>query len=277
MDIFCREVVPFVPLAMNEICFWLRIMKEHALFICLRLPCEQTELREDAQKFYNVFEDLEHRVCAVHSGEDLACFVEQITVAVKNIFIFKRHVLHLLIECKLCGGSLSPLLVDHMSREALYFQKLLQKFRDSAMCYPVDAMVSENVFWLRIMADHLQFIRGLVDPTERQLLGQLKSLNEDFDQLGLQARDLDSILWHFRPNDDLIRVEREVMVATVRLRDFLAALECLIKDCAALTTAPPLLADHVRRETEHFLRILEQIREALMKCDEPCQGCSDYD
>jgi len=277
MDIFCREVIPFVPLAMHEIRFWLRIMKDHTLFICLGLPCEQTELREDAQKFFNVFEDLEQRVCAVHSGEDLSCFVEQIAVAVKNIFIFKRHVLHLLIECKICGGSLNPLFIDHLSREALYFLKLLQKFRDCAMRYPVDAMISENVFWLRIMAEHLKFIRGLVDPAERQLLGQLNGLSEEFDQLGLQARDLDSMLWHYRPNDDLIRVEKEVMLATARLRDFLAALECLIKECAALTTIPPLLVDHERRETEHFLRILEQIREALLKGDEPSPGCSDYD
>ncbi|MDR3588528.1 MAG: DUF2935 domain-containing protein [Negativicutes bacterium] len=277
MDIFCRDVVPFVPLAMHEISFWLRIMKEHALFICLGLPCDQNELREDAQKFHNVFEDLEQRICAVHGGEDLACFVEQITVAVKNVFIFKRHVLRLLMECKICGGSLYPLFVDHLSREALYFLKLLQKFRDNAIRYPVDAMISENVFWLRIMADHLKFIRGLTDPAERQLLGQLRSLSDDFDQLGLQARDLHSMLWHYQPTDGLIRVEKDVMVATAGLRDFLCATERLIKECAALTITPPPLADHVRREAEHFLRILDQIRAALLNDEEPSAGCVDYD
>jgi hypothetical protein len=277
MDIFCREAVPFVPLAMHEIRFWLRVMKEHALFIYLGLPCDQAELREDAQRLHNVFEDLEQRVCAVHGGEDLTCFVEQVMVAVRNAFVFKRQILRLLIECKICGGCLYPLFVDHLAREALYFLKLLQKFRDSAMRHPVDAMVSENVFWLQIMADHLKFIRGLVDPSERQFLGQLQSLSEEFDQLGLQARDLASMLWHYRPTNDLIRVEKDVMVTTARLRDFLAAAEKLIMEGAALTITPPPLADHVRRETEHFLCVLEQIREALLKDDEPSAGCPDFD
>ncbi|MDR3560660.1 MAG: DUF2935 domain-containing protein [Negativicutes bacterium] len=262
---------------MHEVCFWLRIMQEHALFICLGLPCEQSKLREEAQKFGNVFEDLGHRARAIHSGEDFSCFVKRLTVAVKEFFIFKRHILHLLIECKICGGGLSPLFVDHLSREALYFFKLLNKICDGEMGRPVDAMASEDVFWLRIMADHLRFIRTLVDPSERQLGGQLKDFSDRFDQLGLQARDLASQLWHFQVNDELIRFTKEVTMEAVRLRDFKAAVEKMISDCAAVSCTPPLLADHFRREADHFLTVLERIREALLQDETPSQCCSDYD
>lgn len=169
MEILCREVIPFPPLTMCEIKFWLRIMREHALFIKLGLPCDQTELQQEAQCFITVFGDLEKQACRVECEQAFVDFVNQTAIVVKNIFAFKRHVLHLLIECKIRGGANYPLLIDHVSREALYFLKLLDKIRDGEMKYPVDAIVSENVFWLKIMADHLKFIRGLLDPSENEL------------------------------------------------------------------------------------------------------------
>lgn len=278
MEILCKEVKPYPSLSMQQICFWLRIMKEHSLFINLGLPCDQTELKEKAQQFYNVFEDLERRSKSIVREKDFECFVEMVMVAVKNIFAFKRHLLHLLIECKIRGGGNYPLLIDHISREALYFFKLLCKVRDGDMCYPMDAIVSENVFWIRIMADHLKFIRGLLDPSEREVLNQSQALSDKFDQLNLHARDFESILWHFRPNNDFVRFEQNVMDATIKVRDFKAAAEELIKECAVLSLIPPLLADHVRREAEHFLEILENIQCSLMDvqqssvihCDDSC-------
>ena len=71
-------------------------MKEHSLFIKLGLPCDQERLITEAEKFYNLFADLEKRV----HGECQAGFerfIDTVTTAVKNIFAFKRHILHLYI------------------------------------------------------------------------------------------------------------------------------------------------------------------------------------
>jgi hypothetical protein len=79
----------------------------------------------------------------VHSDEEFMAFVGSIMAAVKNIFSFKRHVFHLLVKCKI-GGYNYPLLIDHISREAMYFLKLLQKIQDGDMKDPVDSIVSEE-------------------------------------------------------------------------------------------------------------------------------------
>lgn len=282
MEILCKEVKPYPALRIPQIKFWLRIMKEHALFIDLGLPCDQTALKKEAKQFYNVFQELEKRAQAVNCDEDFACFIEKVMVAVKNFFCYKRNLLHLLIECKIRGGINYPLLIDHISREALYFYKLLSKMNDGEMRYPMDAIVSENVFWIRIMADHLKFIRGLLDPSEREVFEQAQTLSDKFDQLNLHARDLESILWHYRPTNEFIRFENTVKDATIEVRDFKAAAEELIKQCAALTLIPPLLADHVRREAEHFLEILEMIQcemmeykhSAIVHCEDDCFNLS---
>jgi len=238
-------------------------MKEHSLFIKIGLPCDQEGLIEEADMFYRVFEDLEKRSCMVNSENAFCSFVADVKVAVQRIFAFKRHLLHRYLECKIIGTTNYPLLLDHISREAMYFLKILDKVHDREMKYPVDAIVSENVFWLRIMADHAKFIRGLLDPSERELFAQADMFSEEFEQLLMHARDLDSMLWHFRPTNDLVRFEDTVQSATIRLRDFKATAKELLDRCAALALFPPLLADHVRREADHFLEILEMIEQDL--------------
>lgn len=277
MDIFCQDVKPFAPLNICEVRFWLRIMKEHSLFIKLGLPCDQTDLISEAQEFYDIFEKLENMAERINCDSSFERFINRVIIAVKNIFCFKRHLLHLLIECKIRGGGNYPLLIDHVSREAMYFLKILEKIHCEEMEYPVDAIVSENVFWLRIMADHLKFIRGLLDPSEREVWGTSNMLSDKFDQLQLHARDFDSMLWHFCPNNDFVRFEKAVTDSTTELRNFKATAEELIQQCAVLSLIPPSLADHVRREAEHFLEILAMIQSDITDCRPPeIVGC-DYE
>lgn len=274
MDIFCREVKPYECLNMKRVQFWLRIMKEHSLFMKLGFACSDKELIGQAEDFYKTFEELEKRSCNINCDKDFMTFVSKIMVEVKNIFTFKRHVLHLLIECEI-GGYNYPLLIDHISREAMYFWKLLQKIQDGEMKHPVDSIVSDNVFWLRIMADHARFIVGLLDPSERGFVEKANAFAVQFEQLQLQARDLDSMLWHFHPNNDLIRFEQDVKQATIQIRDFKKAAKDLISCCRVISLIPPLLADHVLREAEYFLEVLEQIQRDIPNMDRQIVTC-DY-
>lgn len=272
MDIFCCEVVPYECPTMKRIQFWLRIMKEHSLFMKLGFACTDTELICRAEEFYNIFEDLEKRSCNIKREKEFAEFVTKVMVAVKNIFAFKRHVLHLIIECRI-GGYNYPLLIDHISREAMYFWKILQKIQDGNLEYPVDSIVSDNVFWLRHMADHARFIAGLLDPSERGFVEKANAFAAQFEQLQLQARDLDSMLWHFHPIEDLVRFEKDVTNATIELRDFKEAARDLISACKLLSLIPPLLADHVLREAEYFLEVLQVIQNDIPTMDRTIVTC----
>jgi len=274
VDIFCCEVKPYECLILRRVQFWLRIMKEHSLFMKLGFACSDVELIRQAEEFYKVFEEFEKNSRKIRCDEEFKEFVDRLMAAVKDIFSFKRHVLHLIVECKI-GGANYPLLIDHISREAMYFLKLLQKFQDGDMKYPVDSIVSDNVFWLRHMADHARFIAGLLDPSERGFVEKANAFAVQFEQLQLQARDLDSMLWHFHPNNNLIRFEKDVTDATIEIRNFKEAARDLIQACKVVSLIPPLLADHVLREAEYFLEILEEIREDIQGMNETMVLC-DY-
>jgi hypothetical protein len=250
-------------------------MKEHALFMKLGFACSDTELIRQAEQFYNEFAALEKQSYNISCEQEFMGFVDQIMPAVKNIFAFKRHVLQLLVHCEI-GGYNYPLLIDHISREAMYFFKLLGKIRDGDMKYPVDSIVSDNVFWLRHMADHARFIAGLLDPSERDFVEKANDFAVKFERLQLQARDLDSMLWHSCPDNDLVRFENDVTGATIKLRDFKKAARDLIASCKVVSLIPPLLADHVLREAEYFLEVLEIIKEDLARMEAPPIQTCDY-
>lgn len=263
MDIFCPQVKPYECLNLKRVQFWLRIMKEHSLFMKLGFACSDTDLIRQADQFYNEFAAFEKQSNSFHCDEEFNAFVERIMPAVQSIFAFKRHVLQLIVHCEI-GGYNYPLLIDHISREAMYFCKLLGKMRDGDMKYPVDSIVSDNVFWLRHMADHARFIAGLLDPSERDFVEKANDFAVQFERLQLQARDLDSMLWHSCPDGDLARFEKDVTQATTQIRDFKKAARDLIASCKVVSLIPPLLADHVLREAEYFLQVLAVIQEDLM-------------
>lgn len=85
--------------------------------------------------------------------------------------LLNRKVLGLIIRCKI-GGNNFPLLVDHVSREAVYFRSRFEQLNTGNLDPLPDAVINENVFFLRIMADHAKFINHLLDPSERKLVDQ---------------------------------------------------------------------------------------------------------
>lgn len=51
----------FIARSLDEIRFWSRIMKEHSLFLRLGFRCEDTELIDEANQYYRLFENIEQR------------------------------------------------------------------------------------------------------------------------------------------------------------------------------------------------------------------------
>lgn len=256
----------FVARSLDEIHFWSRIMKEHSLFLKLGFRCEDTQLITEASQFYAVFEDIErrsHSFTVAADPEEIRRFNSEVHNAVSHIWMFKRKVLGLIISCRLPGGNNFPLLVDHVSREAFYFRNRLEELNNGRLEPLPDAIIHENVFFLRIMADHAKFIGHLLDPSERKLVEQARSFSNDFDQLLFQAQDLDSM----RPQSQTFPLLDQFLdqnrISVKALRDFKKTAKELIEACRIKSIIHPLLADHVFREAERFLHIIDMLEANL--------------
>ncbi|WP_169088858.1 DUF2935 domain-containing protein [Paenibacillus sp. PL91] len=257
----------FVARSLDEVRFWARIMKEHSLFLRLGFRAEDKQLIDEANQFYAIFENIEQRAISYRLDADpreIMQFNTEVHTAVSYIWAFKRKVLGLILTCKLPGQNNFPLLVDHVSREANYFRNRLADLNQGILEPLPDAIIDENVFFLKIMADHAKFISHLLDPSERKLIDQANEFSHDFDQLLFQAQDLDSM----RPQSQTVPLLGQFLdqnrVSVKSLRDFKKTAQTLIEACKIKSIIHPLLADHVFREAERFLEIIDMFESALL-------------
>jgi hypothetical protein len=226
------------------------------------------QLIDDANQFISLFERIEERLSRFTVNSDLRqvqAFNTEVYQAAASIWSYKRMVLGLTLRCEIRGSNNYPLLVDHISREAAYFANRLKELNEGKLAPTPDAVIEENVFFLKIMADHAKFIGHLLDPSERKLVEQAREFSHDFDQLVFQAIDLDSM----RPQSETVPILDQFLdqnrVSVVSLRDFKKTARELIEACRIKSNIHPLLADHTFREAERFLEIIDLFESHLSR------------
>lgn len=161
---------------------------------------------------------------------------------------FKKQILQEVTCCRLFTANY-PLLIEHIIREAELYQKMIASLEDGT-CKSVEQMAETERFWNQIMMEHALFIRGLLDPTEGELIETADSFAGDYQRLLEEARQKDC-----RAMNGLMR---KTLETTKKYRDFKAAGTKGITGCEIRSIILPLLADHVLREANHYLRLLKQ-------------------
>lgn len=166
-----------------------------------------------------------------------------------NSFIsFKERILRDVQICKLFTANY-PLLIEHIIREAKLYRSFLIELERRGMISK-QHMKDMEEFWNQIMMEHALFIRGLLDPTEKELIITADKFARDYEKLLKEARD---------KNDSLIDGSRvKTIETTIKYRDFKAAGTKGISECEISSIILPLLADHVLREANHYLRLLKE-------------------
>ena len=108
------------------------------------------------------------------------------------------------------------------------------------------------------MAEHAKFIRGLLDPTEVALFDTANDYGKMFDELTDQAMTMTE------KTTILPQLSSKTYKATVGIRDFKAAATEGLLHCNIKALAVPLLADHVLREANHYMRLLNTFNRQLL-------------
>lgn len=175
--------------------------------------------------------------------------------ATNELARFKANLLQDVLMCRTFTTNY-PLLIDHILREAHFYLRLLYKLQRRDETGIVEEAVFQETFWNRIMAEHAKFIRGLLDPMEVNLFNTANNFGARFDELTAEANSIASNL------NLLQKVTDESLTATVDIRDFKKqGTEGLI-NCSIRSIAFPLLGDHVVREANHYIRLLNEFKAA---------------
>lgn len=160
---------------------------------------------------------------------------------------FKEGILADTEGCRLFTANY-PLLIKHIIREAkLYRSFLLELERRGTIS--AKSIRETEIFWNQIMMEHALFIRGLLDPSEEELIAAADEFAGDYKKLLCEARN--------KNNRTMGDLTKKTLQETEKYRDFKTAGTKGINDCEISSIILPLLADHVLREANHYLRILE--------------------
>ena len=267
-EISVCEIVT-MPIACSEqnLPYWLRIMMEHAIFIENGLPAQREDLRAQAARFQAAFRDLLTRAgnMPMMNCAEIAAYMQAVRATVVSFISFKRTLIALALKCQVggLGGFNYALLLDHITREATLFLHILDT-QERGTAGPFTIALGEETFWLRIMTDHAKFIMSLLDQSERGFVEAADEISRVFERLLRQAQDYRSMLQADPDRFPVVaRFTEEVIRETVRIRDFKRTAHQLLLECKIISIVPPLLADHVAREAEHFLDVLGEIRATL--------------
>lgn len=163
---------------------------------------------------------------------------------------FKEHILINVRSCRLFTMNY-PLLIEHILREAKLYRRYINALENGMLS---DGLMSDTEqFWNRIMMEHAMFIRGLLDPSEAELFKTSDTFANEYAQLLEQARIKNDFV-----SDDLTLAS---LNETLRFKEFKEAGASGIQKCEIESVILPLLADHVLREANHYIRLLETKQE----------------
>ena len=157
---------------------------------------------------------------------------------------FKETILRRVLRCEMFTLNY-PLLIEHILREAKLYRKfveILEQEGDLSEC----TMKENECFWNQIMMEHAQFIRGLLDPCETELFCTADQFAREYGKLLESSRNAAQ---KAQMGDSLSE--------TLRFREFKIAGVQGIRQCKIRSIILPLLADHVLREANHYVRILQ--------------------
>lgn len=169
---------------------------------------------------------------------------------VEELINFKTKLLSDVLSCRVFTSNY-PLLIDHILREAKFYYTLILRLQRREDIDLEQEAYEQESFWNRIMAEHAKFIRGLLDPTENELIETANNFGNEFDMLTQEA------IAAMNQTIPISRVTEDSLVETKKIQQFKQQGTQGLIECKIKSIIIPLLGDHTLREANHYLRLLK--------------------
>ncbi|HBG5845602.1 TPA: DUF2935 domain-containing protein [Clostridioides difficile] len=187
-------------------------------------------------------------------GQDLVNYVAQLNSdairLLDGLINFKERVLDGVLSCTIFTSNY-PLLLEHIIHEANLYRSYVVDLENKIDIESKNAKEIE-LFWDHIMMEHALFMRGLLDPSEGELINTSNDFAIKFNELIEKTNGM--------TDSNIKNITEETLNETVEFKDFKEAGASGIEQCKIKSIILPLLADHVLREANHYIRILESYK-----------------
>ncbi len=212
--------------------------------ICINTNITEMEMVLSKNKYLDYYNNLFQEVQMINSNA---------INLVKKTVNYKSKVLSNVLECRILNRNY-PSLLEHVLEEAKLYMKILNALENFDEIPIKNELVEREIFWNHIMEEHSLFIRGLLDPEEKDLIDIANNLAYEFEKLTKEAKE---VLKKGLPHEKITKKSKEATKDIIKFKK--AGTEGLI-NCEIKSLILPLLADHTLREAYHYLRVLKTKR-----------------
>lgn len=193
--------------------------------------------------------EIKLRCCGMSARPELYIRAKSLNIIalrlLNGLISLKEETLKSVLACQMFTMNY-PLLIEHIIREAKLYRQYLRNLEETGTV-GTQSMKEAECFWNQIMMEHAMFIRGLLDPSESELIKSADNFANDYAAL-LQRCN----------NAQDMALTAQSRAETLKFKEFKTAGTKSIESCQIRSLILPLLADHVLREANHYLRILEE-------------------
>lgn len=218
-------------------------------FTGVKIPTDLTEAEEKLMgaPIVKCDEKLENMVSRIN---------EDAIGLVRDLVQFKKSVLMNVMKCKIFTTNY-PSLVNHVLKEGNFYLEAIEKLQKREKVDLECEIYDQEIFWNDIMAEHSRFIRGMLDPTEGELINMANDFAKEFDKLMREAKQA------MNQPDSISRVTDESIHKTREIINFKTEGTQGILECKIRSIIMPLLADHDLREANHYLSLLKTFKKSM--------------
>lgn len=283
---------PAAVAALDEMRFWLRIMEEHAKFV--RGGLDPTLVQENLIRMADSTATLIHglHMEAMRTSpadiEKVNMLIDKSLQAITALRNFKIRLYKMIVECRVTIELPAPL-IDHVRREADFFLTMLYRVRNipvppkGVLGIPdgeiptnlvprrliphmgpniPEIAMEENLFHLRIHMEHGEVLLLIAyrPKVQEKLYKETAVFEKKLEKLLRMAKRVP------RHPQAIERFNAKVYPVMLKWRNFLRELHCEVVKCDVPTgqiNAPALILDHMAREAEYYLTVLQIVDSVL--------------
>lgn len=231
----------------DESVFWLGILRDHSQFMFMAFPSSEKTAAQTAKNYEKVFSDLQKQVTSRFSDK----LAQETVGRVEEFRCFQQDVLNRQLRCGI-SFNLPPLILEHTIAEAREFLLILDEVIPERNAALQD--MHEHLLWLWDFTGHTDIIMLQLDPTEEIILTKAREFKRLFMALFYKSYSYQRMI---KPQPDLLsnlaHLNRQSTQTSQDFIDYMALLKKDVEKCEVLGILPPLLLDHMIRETCYYI------------------------
>lgn len=245
----------------NEIEFWTRIMRDHAMFQYTSLAPTETDAINTANSFINLFERLNIESNSRQTNN--LNLIRNSKAAVVQFIEFKRRLLYGLMTCNL-QLRMTPSFLNHMINEALEFLNVLNLYDGTTPYNQTLENLRIHKVWLSDASGHASAVASELDAIESEHVSLANEFAKKFDKQFKKAYEMYTMYERTGlENGSLQALNLQVITVMTDFINFLENIEEQRDDCTLFSTGTfsPEIPRHMMLEEGYYIYKIRELSE----------------